>query len=143
MSKLIIFLLFALIQNLEYKGKQVYSLDKLKRLQSGAYELNVKEGDEFYISVYQEGAKLHSSRMSLSKENKIPDALESKGMDTVGSGPHGMMLLGGSYYYYYKFKALKPSYNEISLKFDGYSTFFKDNYSVFVKINIIPKNKTN
>ena len=136
MSKLIIFLLFALIQNLEYKGKQVYSLDKLKRLQSGAYELNVKEGDEFYISVYQEGAKLHSSRMSLSKENKIPDALESK-------GPHGMMLLGGSYYYYYKFKALKPSYNEISLKFDGYSSFFKDNYSVFVKINIIPKNKTN
>ena len=44
-------------------------------------------------------------------------------------------------YYYYKFKALKPSYNEITLKFNYIdSSFWKvENTTKYIKVNILAK----
>ena len=39
MSKLLILLLFALVQSIDLKGKQVYDLLKMKALQNGVYEM--------------------------------------------------------------------------------------------------------
>ena len=53
-----------------------------------------------------------------------------------------MIMLGAGGYKYYKYKALKPSTNEITLKFSGRTGNIFGNLSLAVKVNILPKEKT-
>ena len=122
MSKLLILLLFALVQSIDLNGKQVYDLLKMKALQKGVYEINVKVG--------------------ATNTNEIPDALKAEGSEYVGIGFGKMIMLGAGGYKYYKYKALKPSTNEITLKFSGRTGNIFGNLSLAVKVNILPKDKT-
>ena len=75
--------------------------------------------------------------------NEIPAALENFNKngrpfkEMYGYGLDGY----GVGYQYYKFKALKPSYNEITLKFNYIdSSFLKvENTTKYIKVNILAK----
>ena len=150
MSKLLIFLLFTVVVNYEEDGIPYYDtlfMDKL--MGSDVRQLNVKEGEEFYISI--PSSRLYKIR--LLNYNEITDALvyfgkngeEFKYYDPSQgwySSPIGISL--------YRFKAIKPSYNKITLKFklvarDKDETYKKTklkDLDLFIKLNILPKNNT-
>ena len=121
----------------------------MKRLQSGAYELNVKEGDEFYIEI----STFKDGKCKCSNYNEFKEFLYDFGKNgeafqyfpSYYSYPFYSNIIIGSNYF--KYKALKPSSNKISLKFphtspieENYCKFNKDFCADYViKINILPK----
>ena len=150
MSKLLIFLLFTVVVNYEKDGIPNYfilSMDKL--MGSDVRQLNVKEGEEFYISI--PSSRLYKIR--LLNYNEITDALVYFGKNgeefKYYDPSHGWFLspIGFSYF---RFKAIKPSYNKITLKFklvdrDKDETYKKTKLKeldLFIKLNILPKNNT-
>ena len=150
MSKLLIFLLFTVVVNYEEDGIPYYDtlfMDKL--MGSDVRQLNVKEGEEFYISI--PSSRLYKIR--LLNYNEITDALVYFGKNgeefKYYVPSHGWFLspIGFSYF---RFKAIKPSYNKITLKFksvdrDNDETYKKTKsreLDLFIKLNILPKNNT-
>ena len=149
MSKLLIFLLFTVVVNYEEDGIPDYDtlfMDKL--MGSDVRQLNVKEGEEFYISI-----PLSSSyKIRLLNYNEITDALVyfgKNGEEFKYSDPSHGWYLSPICISYYRFKAIKPSYNKITLKFklvDRYNETYKKtklrDLDWFIKLNILPKNNT-
>ena len=150
MSKLLIFLLFTVVVNYEKDGIPDYSmLDMDKLMGSDVRQLNVKEGEEFYISI----PISTSYKIRLLNYNEITDALVYFGKNgeefKYYDPSHGWFLspIGFSYF---RFKAIKPSYNKITLKFklvdrDNDETYKKTklkDLDLFIKLNILPKNNT-
>ena len=150
MSKLLIFLLFTVVVNYEEDGIPYYDtlfMDKL--MGSDVRQLNVKEGEEFYISI--PSSRFYKIR--LLNYNEITDALVYFGKNgeefKYYDPSHGWYLspIGFSYF---RFKAIKPSYNKITLKFklvarDKDETYKKTKLKeldLFIKLNILPKNNT-
>ena len=150
MSKLLILLLFALVLNAKLDdGIPVYSTYDMKKIMGNVYELNVKEGDEFYIQFY----KYKGGICNCSNCNEFKDSLydfDKNGQSfkyTSASFSYitPLIFIGGSDYF--KFKALKPSSNKISLKFSNKSPFdeliskFDEKFytDYVIKINILPK----
>ena len=149
MSKLLIFLLFTVVVNYEEDGIPNYfilSMDKL--MGSDVRQLNVKEGEEFYISI--PSSRLYKIR--LLNYNEITDALVyfgKNGEEFEYEEPKIGHFSTGIGYSYFRFKAIKPSYNKITLKFklvDRYNETYKKtklrDLDWFIKLNILPKNNT-
>ena len=150
MSKLLIFLLFTVVVNYEEDGIPNYfilSMDKL--MGSDVRQLNVKEGEEFYISIFYSS----SCKIRLLNYNEITDALVyfgKNGEEFKYSDPSHGWYLSPICISYYRFKAIKPSYNKITLKFksvdrDNDETYKKTKsreLDLFIKLNILPKNNT-
>ena len=149
MSKLLIFLLFTVVVNYEEDGIPDYDtlfMDKL--MGSDVRQLNVKEGEEFYISIFYSS----SCKIRLLNYNEITDALVyfgKNGEEFKYSDPSHGWYLSPICISYYRFKAIKPSYNKITLKFklvDRYNETYKKtklrDLDWFIKLNILPKNNT-
>ena len=150
MSKLLIFLLFTVVVNYEEDGIPDYDtlfMDKL--MGSDVRQLNVKEGEEFYISI--PSSRLYKIR--LLNYNEITDALVyfgKNGEEFEYEEPKIGHFSTGIGYSYFRFKAIKPSYNKITLKFksvdrDNDETYKKTKsreLDLFIKLNILPKNNT-
>ena len=150
MSKLLIFLLFTVVVNYEEDGIPNYDtlfMDKL--MGSDVRQLNVKEGEEFYISI--PSSRLYKIR--LLNYNEITDALVyfgKNGEEFKYYDPSQGWYLSPICISYYRFKAIKPSYNKITLKFklvarDKDETYKKTklkDLDLFIKLNILPKNNT-
>ena len=150
MSKLLIFLLFTVVVNYEEDGIPDYDtlfMDKL--MGSDVRQLNVKEGEEFYISI----PLSTSYKIRLLNYNEITDALVyfgKNGEEFKYSDPSHGWYLSPICISYYRFKAIKPSYNKITLKFklvarDKDETYKKTKLKeldLFIKLNILPKNNT-
>ena len=150
MSKLLIFLLFTVVVNYEEDGIPDYDtlfMDKL--MGSDVRQLNVKEGEEFYISI--PSSRLYKIR--LLNYNEITDALVyfgKNGEEFEYYEPKIGYFSTGIGYSYFRFKAIKPSYNKITLKFklvarDKDETYKKTklkDLDLFIKLNILPKNNT-
>ena len=150
MSKLLIFLLFTVVVNYEEDGIPDYDtlfMDKL--MGSDVRQLNVKEGEEFYISI----PLSTSYKIRLLNYNEITDALVyfgKNGEEFKYSDPSHGWYLSPICISYYRFKAIKPSYNKITLKFklvdrDNDETYKKTklkDLDLFIKLNILPKNNT-
>ena len=146
MSKLLTLLLFVLVLNEELDGITVYDGRKLAKLMNDVSTLNVNVGDEFYIKFYYYASMLNSKDhrgYHFVNYNEIPAALENfnkngRAFKTEGSKLFTAYARG---YNYYKFKALKPSYNEITLKFNYIdSSFWKvENTTKYIKVNILAK----
>ena len=142
MSKFLILLLFALVQNLKSDGIEVYDVDKMKKLSgNNVILLNVKEGDEFYLMFT--GSPSTGCSLKFTNYENITDALDDfgkkgskwKSVDSM-SGMYFPYAIGGQpYYYYYKFKSLKRSYNKIVLKFN-YGRGENIYEDIAIKINI-------
>ena len=145
MSKILILLLFTFALNLKMEdGIPVYQIAYMKKITSGVYELNVKEGEEFYIKIYEyRGGNCFCSNIDEYKDSLDDFGKKGNRFKSVDAGSSKLILKIGAYDYF-KFKALKPSVNKISLKFSNISTSFIDtettNYAF--KINILPKNET-
>ena len=108
--------------------------------------LNVNVGDEFYIKFYYSASMLIPNvhrGYDFVNYNEIPAALENFNKNGIAfKTKFGNALAGdGGGYFYYKFKALKPSYNDITLKFNYInSNFFKvENTTKYIKVNILAK----
>ena len=145
MSKLLILLLFALVQNLKVDNIEVYDAEKMEKLMGNVVALNVKEGDEFYLRFHVNGSVLRFWKFI--NFNEIPDSLENfckdgKAFKTEAIGMGRIPLIGAGANHYYKFKALKPSMNEIALKFQKNNGLNHENSLLVIKINILPKNET-
>ena len=150
MSKLLIFLLFTVVVNYEEDGIPDYSmLDMDKLMGSDVRQLNVKEGEEFYISI----PSSRSYKIRLLNYNEITDALVyfgKNGEEFEYEEPKIGHFSTGIGYSYFRFKAIKPSYNKITLKFklvdrDNDETYKKTklkDLDLFIKLNILPKNNT-
>ena len=149
MSKLLIFLLFTVVVNYEEDGIPYYDtlfMDKL--MGSDVRQLNVKEGEEFYISI----PLSTSYKIRLLNYNEITDALVyfgKNGEEFEYYEPKIGYFSTGIGYSYFRFKAIKPSYNKITLKFklvDRYNETYKKtklrDLDWFIKLNILPKNNT-
>ena len=150
MSKLLIFLLFTVVVNYEEDGIPDYDtlfMDKL--MGSDVRQLNVKEGEEFYISI--PSSRLYKIR--LLNYNEITDALVyfgKNGEEFKYSDPSHGWYLSPICISYYRFKAIKPSYNKITLKFKLVDRYNDETYKktklkeldMFIKLNILPKNNT-
>ncbi len=150
MSKLLIFLLFTVVVNYEKDGIPDYDaffMDKL--MGSDVRQLNVKEGEEFYISI----PSSRSYKIRLLNYNEITDALVyfgKNGEEFEYYEPKIGYFSSGIGYSYFRFKAIKPSYNKITLKFksvdrDKDETYKKTKlreFDLFIKLNILPKNNT-
>ena len=149
MSKLLIFLLFTVVVNYEEDGIPYYDtlfMDKL--MGSDVRQLNVKEGEEFYISI----PSSRSYKIRLLNYNEITDALVyfgKNGEEFKYSDPSHGWYLSPICISLYRFKAIKPSYNKITLKFklvDRYNETYKKtklrDLDWFIKLNILPKNNT-
>ena len=149
MSKLLIFLLFTVVVNYEEDGIPYYDtlfMDKL--MGSDVRQLNVKEGEEFYISI----PSSRSYKIRLLNYNEITDALVyfgKNGEEFKYYDPSHGWYLSPIVFSYYRFKAIKPSYNKITLKFklvDRYNETYKKtklrDLDWFIKLNILPKNNT-
>ena len=150
MSKLLIFLLFTVVVNYEEDGIPDYDtlfMDKL--MGSDVRQLNVKEGEEFYISI----PSSRSYKIRLLNYNEITDALVyfgKNGEEFEYEEPKIGHFSTGIGYSYFRFKAIKPSYNKITLKFksvdrDNDETYKKTKsreLDLFIKLNILPKNNT-
>ena len=150
MSKLLIFLLFTVVVNYEEDGIPDYDtlfMDKL--MGSDVQQLNVKEGEEFYISI----PSSRSYKIRLLNYNEITDALVyfgKNGEEFKYYDPSQGWYLSPICISYYRFKAIKPSYNKITLKFklvarDKDETYKKTKLKeldLFIKLNILPKNNT-
>ena len=141
MSKLLFLLLFALVQSQALDNITEYDIDKINVLQgNNILELNVKEGEEFYLKL--KGNPSIGYFWRLLNYDKIPDSLEDLNeqgkafkyvSDRRNYDGKFFFKVGGTYYY--KFKALKQSYNEIALKF-AYSREITNEPTLVVKINI-------
>ena len=150
MSKLLIFLLFTVVVNYEKDGIPDYSmLDMDKLMGSDVRQLNVKEGEEFYISI----PKSNLYKIRLLNYNEITDALVyfgKNGEEFEYYEPKQGYFSSGIGFSYFRFKAIKPSYNKITLKFklvdrDNDETYKKTklkDLDLFIKLNILPKNNT-
>ena len=149
MSKLLIFLLFTVVVNYEEDGIPDYDtlfMDKL--MGSDVRQLNVKEGEEFYISI----PSSRYYKIRLLNYNEITDALVyfgKNGEEFKYSDPSHGWYLSPICISLYRFKAIKPSYNKITLKFklvDRYNETYKKtklrDLDWFIKLNILPKNNT-
>ena len=150
MSKLLIFLLFTVVVNYEEDGIPDYDtlfMDKL--MGSDVRQLNVKEGEEFYISI----PLSTSYKIRLLNYNEITDALVyfgKNGEEFEYYEPKQGYFSSGIGFSYFRFKAIKPSYNKITLKFklvarDKDETYKKTklkDLDLFIKLNILPKNNT-
>ena len=150
MSKLLIFLLFTVVVNYEEDDIPDYDtlfMDKL--MGSDVRQLNVKEGEEFYISI--PSSRFYKIR--LLNYNEITDALVyfgKNGEEFKYSDPSHGWYLSPICISFYRFKAIKPSYNKITLKFklvarDKDETYKKTklkDLDLFIKLNILPKNNT-
>ena len=150
MSKLLIFLLFTVVVNYEEDGIPDYDtlfMDKL--MGSDVRQLNVKEGEEFYISI----PSSRSYKIRLLNYNEITDALVyfgKNGEEFKYYDPSQGWYLSPICISLYRFKAIKPSYNKITLKFklvdrDNDETYKKTklkDLDLFIKLNILPKNNT-
>ena len=150
MSKLLIFLLFTVVVNYEEDGIPDYDtlfMDKL--MGSDVRQLNVKEGEEFYISI----PLSTSYKIRLLNYNEITDALVyfgKNGEEFKYSDPSHGWYLSPICISYYRFKAIKPSYNKITLKFKLVDRYNDETYKktklkeldLFIKLNILPKNNT-
>ena len=151
MSKLLIFLLFTVVVNYEYEKDGipdyiVLFMDKL--MGSDVRQLNVKEGEEFYISI----PSSRYCKIRLLNYNEITDALVYFGKNGEEFEYHEPKI--GYFYYgrgysYFRFKAIKPSYNKITLEFKSVDrdneTYKKKklrDFDLFIKLNILPKNNT-
>ena len=146
MSKLLTLLLFVLVLNEELDGITVYNGEKLTKLMSDVSTLNVNVGDEFYIKFYYYASMLNSKDhrgYHFVNYNEIPAALENfnKNGRAFKIESSKVFTDHSKGYYYYKFKALKPSYNEITLKFNYIdSSFLKvENTTKYIKVNILAK----
>ena len=149
MSKLLIFLLFAVVVNYEKDDIPNYFILLMDKLMgSDVRQLNVKEGEEFYISI-----PLSSSyKIRLLNYNENTDALVyfgKNGEEFEYHEPKIGYFSTGIGYSYFRFKAIKPSYNKITLKFklvDRYNETYKKtklrDIDWFIKLNILPKNNT-
>ena len=149
MSKLLIFLLFAVVVNYEKDDIPNYFILLMDKLMgSDIRQLNVKEGEEFYISI-----PLSSSyKIRLLNYNENTDALVyfgKNGEEFEYHEPKIGYFSTGIGYSYFRFKAIKPSYNKITLKFklvDRYNETYKNtklrDLDWFIKLNILPKNNT-
>ena len=149
MSKLLIFLLFAVVVNYEKDDIPNYFILLMDKLMgSDIRQLNVKEGEEFYISI-----PLSSSyKIRLLNYNENTDALVyfgKNGEEFEYHEPKIGYFSSGIGYSYFRFKAIKPSYNKITLKFklvDRYNETYKNtklrDLDWFIKLNILPKNNT-
>ena len=121
-------------------------MDKL--MGSDVRQLNVKEGEEFYISI----PLSTSYKIRLLNYNEITDALVyfgKNGEEFKYSDPSHGWYLSPICISSYRFKAIKPSYNKITLKFklvDRYNETYKKtklrDLDWFIKLNILPKNNT-
>jgi hypothetical protein len=150
MSKLLIFLLFTVVVNYEEDGIPDYDtlfMDKL--MGSDVRQLNVKEGEEFYISI--PSSRLYKIR--LLNYNEITDALVyfgKNGEEFKYYDPSQGWYLSPICISLYRFKAIKPSYNKITLKFKLVDRYNDETYKktklkeldLFIKLNILPKNNT-
>ena len=150
MSKLLIFLLFTVVVNYEEDGIPYYDtlfMDKL--MGSDVRQLNVKEGEEFYISI----PSSRSYKIRLLNYNEITDALVyfgKNGEEFKYYDPSHGWYLSPIVFSYYRFKAIKPSYNKITLKFKSVDRYNDETYKktklkeldLFIKLNILPKNNT-
>ena len=146
MSKLLTLLLFVLVLNEELDGITVYNGEKLTKLMSDVSTLNVNVGDEFYIKFYYYASMLNSKDhrgYHFVNYNEIPAALENFNKNGRAFKTEGnkVFTANAKGYKYYKFKALKPSYNEITLKFNYIdSSFWKvENTTKYIKVNILAK----
>ena len=72
--------------------------------------------------------------------DEFPDILKSLGEDFQRIG--GWDRIGPKGYRYYRFKALKPSINEIALKFQPSIRPENKNNDLVIKINILKKAQT-
>ena len=146
MSKLLTLLLFVLVLNEELDGITVYNGEKLTKLMNDVSTLNVNVGDEFYIKFYYYASMLipkDHRGYHFVNYNEIPAALENfnkNGRPFKEMYYNGLDGYGGGIQYY-KFKALKPSYNEITLKFNYIdSSLLKvENTTKYIKVNILAK----
>ncbi len=146
MSKLLTLLLFVLVLNEELDGITVYNGEKLTKLMNDVSTLNVNVGDEFYIKFYYSASMLIPNvhrGYHFVNYNEIPAALENfnKNGRPFKSEFGNVFSAYARGYNYYKFKALKPSYNEITLKFNYIdSSFLKvENTTKYIKVNILAK----
>ena len=146
MSKLLTLLLFVLVLNEELDGITVYNGEKLTKLMNDVSTLNVNVGDEFYIKFYYYASMLNSKDhrgYHFVNYNEIPAALENfnKNGRPFKTEGNKVFTANAKGYDYYKFKALKPSYNEITLKFNYIdSSFLKvENTTKYIKVNILSK----
>ena len=136
-------------------GIPVYSISNMKKIMGNIYELNVKEGEEFYIKLIN----ILGCSDNCSNSNEFKDYLDD-------FGKNGKSFKTDYAYYaynytsnhitnpiyhprkdYYKFKAMKQSINKISLKFFIITTALQNAYelglaSYFIKINILSKDET-
>ena len=152
MSKILLFLLFAFVLNYKEDGIEVYDdYNKMQKLANNVYSLNVTEGEEFYIRFVSE----YGQSCSFLNYNETTNALydfDLKGkqfkyipqkrlIPICGGTPPGILN-------FYKFKAMKPSFNKIALKFrfnavlPRLSYISLGNFVKVIKINILPKNKS-
>ena len=128
MKKLVLLLLFALVQNFQSNGLNVYNVYKMKRISDSVYMLNVKNGEEFYITLSGNAAAGFFYELLNYKE--LPDAIEYIGNNGKATETENLQIKNWRFNpyiigidnndYYFKFKAKKPSYNKISLKFGGW-----------------------
>ena len=146
MSKILILLLFTFALNLKMEdGIPVYQIVDMKTIIEDVYELNVKEGEEFYIKIYEyRGGNCFCSNIDEFKDYLDDFGKKGKSFKYVEISSSSFFLKFAAYDYF-KYKALKPSVNKISLKFSNISPSFfgaptTTNY-VF-KINILSKNET-
>ena len=138
MSKLLLLLLFIFVQNLTYNNLTVYDSDRLEKLMGNVATLNVNEGDEFYIRFIVNPSILMD--WTFLNSNEFSGALQSMGYSTERRG--GWRVLGAGAYRYYKFKALKPSINQIALKFQQSIRISNEINDLVIKINILKKDQT-
>ncbi len=142
MNKYLILLLFALAQNLEVDDIQTFNVDSLKKIQGkDVVELNIKVGKEFYLRLL--GDKSSNKYWKILNSEEIPEALDD--FDKKGEQwkffplpykfPKGVTNFWRGFYYF-KFKALKPSFNEIVLKL-ALVHGEKTDIGYIIKINIV------
>ena len=74
MNKLLILLLFVLVQNMEKDGLTVYDVEQLMKIDISTYQLKVKIGEEFYIKLPPVTKSVSSYQ--LENYDKFPDTLQ-------------------------------------------------------------------
>ena len=146
MSKLLILLLFTFVLNLKMEdGIPVYQIVDMKTIMEDVYELNVKEGEEFYIKIYRYGnGNCFCSNIDEFKDYLDDFGKKGKSFKSIKTSSSSFFLKFAAYDYF-KYKALKPSVNKISLKFSNKSSFpniFNIGTDYVFKINILSKNET-
>ena len=140
MKNLLILLLFALVHSGIVDGIQAYGAEHMQRLtEKDVYLLTVKKGEEFYIRFYGNPRAFYYWRIE--NYEKIPhdalDDFDKKGQFfkyvPITHGGYPVAGAGGTLFF--KFKALRESKNEISLKFVSTLQNTQVPYTI-IKINI-------